>query len=144
MTKYIILDLDSTLANIDHRLKYIKSDVKDWNSFYSQIPKDKVNKEIADITRLFNNNGYKILIFTGRPERTREDTVKWLSNYYIPFDVIFFRADGDHRPDYVIKQEMLKKVNKEDILCAIDDRTQCVDMYRKEGILCLQCADGNY
>ena len=142
--KYIILDLDSTLANIDHRLHFIQGDKKDWDSFYGNIPNDVLNEEIAHLARLFWKDTINILIFTGRPERTREDTINWLSKHCIFFDQIFFRKDGDYRKDYIIKKEMLDYFNKEDILFAVDDRQQCVDMYRSEGITCLQCADGKY
>jgi|TARA_R110000823_G_scaffold205986_1_gene336775 hypothetical protein len=51
-------------------------------------------------------------------------------------------------PDYEIKQGMLdgilNHVSKENILYAVDDRQQVVDMWRSNGITCLQCAVGNF
>ena len=53
-----------------------------------------------------------------------------------------------HDPDYQIKQEMLdyilKTVDKKNILCAVDDRKRVVDMWRANGITCLQVAEGNF
>lgn len=40
--KYIIVDLDGTLANIDHRLHYIKQNKPDWNAFYGACKDDTV------------------------------------------------------------------------------------------------------
>ena len=56
------------------------------------------------------------------------------------------RVDGDHRPDYLVKREAIERLraNGWDPVLAIEDRRQVVDMYRAEGLICLQCAEGNF
>lgn len=53
-----------------------------------------------------------------------------------------------HDPDKDIKQDMLneilKIVDKSNILFAVDDRQRVVDMWRSNGITCLQVAEGNF
>ena len=53
-----------------------------------------------------------------------------------------------HDPDHQIKQEMLddilKTVDKSNILYAVDDRQRVVDMWRSNGLTCLQVAEGNF
>jgi hypothetical protein len=53
-----------------------------------------------------------------------------------------------HDPDKDIKQDMLneilKTVDKRNILFAVDDRQRVVDMWRSNGITCLQVAEGNF
>ena len=49
MKKAIIFDIDGTLANLDHRLRHILNEPKDWDSFYRDIDKDQ---PIAPITLL--------------------------------------------------------------------------------------------
>ena len=53
-----------------------------------------------------------------------------------------------HDPDHQIKQEMLdeilKTVDKKNILYAVDDRQRVVDMWRSNGLTCLQVAEGNF
>ena len=53
-----------------------------------------------------------------------------------------------HDPDSEIKQDMLneilKTVDKRNILFAVDDRKRVVDMWRANGITCLQVAEGNF
>ena len=53
-----------------------------------------------------------------------------------------------HDPDKDIKQDMfneiLKTVDKSNILFAVDDRQRVVDMWRSNGITCLQVAEGNF
>lgn len=57
------------------------------------------------------------------------------------FDVRM-RHLNDHRPDDVVKEEMLQQLRAEgkDILFVIDDRQKVVDMWRRNGLICLQMA----
>lgn len=41
--KAIIVDLDGTLCNAEHRKHYVEAKKKDWKSFYNGIAQDKPN-----------------------------------------------------------------------------------------------------
>ena len=63
--------------------------------------------------------------------------------------VLMMRPDKRrHDPDSEIKQDMLneilKIVDKKNITFAVDDRQRVVDMWRANGITCLQVAEGNF
>ena len=49
------------------------------------------------------------MVVTGRPERTRKDTEKWLRKHGVPFHVLHMRGDGDRRPDSEVKKDILDK-----------------------------------
>ena len=78
MNKTVIFDLDGTLALIDERRKIsIKSNGKmDWDIFFNpnNIELDKPNWPVIKTLRLFNENGFTIVIFSGRSEVTEEAT----------------------------------------------------------------------
>ena len=62
---------------------------------------------------------------------------------------LFMRPDERrHDPDHQIKQgmlgEILKTVDKKNIMYAVDDRQRVVDMWRANGLTCLQVAEGNF
>jgi hypothetical protein len=68
-------------------------------------------------------------------------TEEWLAKYGIPYDALYMRKDGDYRRDSVFKQELLDNIRKggEDIIERVyDDRNQVVDMWRANGIDCIQ------
>ena len=74
---------------------------------------------------------------------TRESIERHIDTYLI------MRPDERrHDPDHQIKQEMLaeilKTVDKSNILYAVDDRQRVVDMWRSNGLTCLQVAEGNF
>ena len=140
MSRNIIFDIDGTLADPKDRLHFLEK--KDWNSFYDACLDDAPIHHVIYLLQELKKN-HRIIILTGRPERIKDKTLQWLKANNISFDEIYFRKNGDYRPDYEIKEEMLKTLNCS-IWFAVDDRKQVVDMFRKNNILCLQCKDGDY
>lgn len=145
----VIIDLDGTLCNIDHRKHYIEGDVKDWKSFNEDVTKDKVNIWCRELVRSLYICNIQIIYVTGREgtQKTIENTAKWLNkNGCSHCAHIFFRKEKDYRPDYVIKKEIYDlKINYNyDVLFAVDDRKQVVNMWRELGLTCLQCDEGDY
>ena len=147
----IIVDLDGTLCNIDHRIHHIK-DRRNWDAFFAGIPQDTPYQAIQEIIWAFANQDesvaadkIKIIFVSGRPEKTRQDTKDWLYSHcsiYIDSDDTFdlrMRPDNDFRPDTIIKSEILDQLLREDyeILFALDDRPSVVAMWRSRGIFVL-------
>ena len=69
--KTVIFDLDGTLANIDvRRDKSLKPNGKiDWDIFASPLSIeswDEPNLPVIKMAQLFHNDGFKIVIFSGR------------------------------------------------------------------------------
>lgn len=138
----VIFDLDGTLADITHRLHYIKNGNRDWDSFFDNCDRDTPVDPICRLLRMISQHAYRIVIVSGRSDIVREKTILWLQENQLPFSQIIMRPHGDHRPDDVVKEEILDKLLSEnhDILFAVDDRQRVVDMWRRRGITCLQCA----
>ena len=145
----IIVDLDGTLCNIDHRLHYVKKDIEgqkpNWAAFFRGIPRDDVNEWCASIVRKFNTT-HQIVYCSGRSEAEREMSEDWLKKNDLWFGHLFMRSAGDSRPDNVVKEILLDF----DILpqfipeFMIDDRKSVTQMWRQRGFICLQCAEGNF
>jgi hypothetical protein len=43
-----------------------------------------------------------------------------------------------------VKREMLTGLDKSKILFVVEDRNRVVEMWRSEGLVCLQCAPGEF
>jgi len=122
-----------------------KKITKNWDAYYQNIEKDKLVGPINVLVWALYAAGYKILIVSGRPtDKAGKETVAWLEKYSIPYEHIFMRGGGDHRPDYIVKKEILDRLPAHRILFTIDDRDQVVQMWRKNGLACLQVAEGNF
>lgn len=139
----IICDLDGTLCNIDHRLKWIKDGKKNWPMFFNGIPEDGCNEWCAHI---LNSNKLPVVLCSGRGEEYRSMTKLWLDGHLIMYNHLFMRGLGDHRQDSIVKEILLdfEILTRYKPLFAIDDRQQVVDMWRRRGIVTLQCAKGDF
>jgi hypothetical protein len=91
-------------------------------------------------------SGYKVILVSGRSigHGCGLKTEDWLLEHHVPYDWLFMRADGDHRPDHQIKEEILQHLPIGSIRYVLDDRDQVVAMWRKHGLRCLQVAPGGF
>jgi len=138
----IIVDLDGTLCNADHRKHHIEN--KRWDLFYENLVHDEINQWCFEIiTRMV---GFTILFVSGRPEDHRHISNEWLSKYGLGHYPLFMRKADDYRKDSIIKEEIYRRdiEPKYNVIFCIDDRKQVVDMWRSIGLTCLQCDDGNF
>ncbi|MDH5721958.1 MAG: polynucleotide kinase [Alphaproteobacteria bacterium] len=145
--KTIIFDIDGTLAEITHRRKFLEQEKKDWKSFNDKMGDDTPNDPVVELYKtLWETGKYEIIIISGRTEKYRELTEQWFIWNDIPFETLHMRPNGDYRADHIIKEELLERFKSEgkDILFVVDDRQQVVDMWRRNGITCLQCAEGDF
>ena len=155
MRPVYISDIDGTVANIDHRLHYIKGPDKDWDCFFDACTEDAPIPEVIETLRLLSRSGLsllnspRIIYVTGRSERIRQETIVWLAINKCPDGDLYMRQEGDHRQDDIVKSEILDNLlesglDQKDILGVFEDRQQVVDMWRKRGLRVFQVSKGNY
>jgi hypothetical protein len=146
--RYIICDLDGTLANVDHRREYFPDGKLNWKKFHSEIINDSVNKWCELIlNKFFFDKDLEIILLSGRSEDYRDVTLEWLKKHNINYHYLFMRKSKDNRKDSIVKEELYEECKKRftgEVLFVIDDRQQVVDMWRKKGLTCLQCDVGNF
>ena len=152
MDQIYIFDLDSTLANIDHRLPYRASRDDPQGEFNLRCVDDAPIPHMVSIYRLLYGSGARCTIWTGRTEAVRQQTQGWLNRHVFQGDTphntgLRMRPLGDTRQDNVLKEEWLLGLApsvRAKIACAFDDRDRVVAMYRRHGVPCLQVAPGNF
>lgn len=142
-----IFDLDGTLANIEHRLHHIKGEKKDWDAFFAACVKDEPIRQTIDVLNALAIADGWIIISSGRSDIVRKETLDWLRVNGVDYDHLIMRKHGDHRPDEVIKEEWLTQNffgPRENIVAVFDDRKRVVDMWRRNGLVCYQVAEGEF
>ena len=153
MNKTVIFDLDGTLALIDKRreISTMSNGKMDWDTFFDpkNISLDIPNVSVIETAKLFKNNGFDIVIFSGRSERTKDATEDWLDKFRVPFDVLKMRPTSKEfkfMRDDDLKEGWLNELfpNKSDIFAVFDDRNKVVEMWRRNGLTCFQVADGDF
>ena len=173
MKNTVIFDLDGTLAFIDKRRIKAGSpsgntptpSKMDWDVFFDpdNIKLDDPNPPVIKLAQMFKADGFKVVIFSGRNDRSFHTTKDWLKTHNVPFDLLVMRPDkfkdeswpiaaGNpatpamrFMPDEILKKEMLDTfVDINDVFLVVDDRQKVVDMWRDLGLNTWQVAPGNF
>lgn len=152
----VIFDLDGTLADVRHRLPLIKKKPPDWAAFFDAGSGDPVIESSVRLLEMIHwygreyGEGFevspRIFVCSGRPDSHRSQAEEWLTRVLgdvSKFVTLLMRAAGDHRPDYIIKKEMLDGIRGQGYkpLFSVDDRPSVVKMWRAEGVPCFAADD---
>lgn len=141
--KNIIVDLDGTLANCDHRVHHVRKTDPDWDSFWKGCKNDLANTWCVSLISAMINAGFHVFVVSARSRHTEVETVEWFRDHNLihpQISVILVRAFGDSTPDQELKRAWLKGFeHRDETAFVVDDRQKVVDMWRQEGMTCLQC-----
>lgn len=155
----IVFDIDGTLADCDHRRKFVVKDhpdnprpgKKDFKAFYAAMGEDPCIRHMLMLHNMFYMHGWQIVYCTGRPDTYADITLNWLREHgFLGVDdaIMLMRPEDQlFIPDYEVKQQMFDQLTGEmgfRIHMVFDDRQQVVDMWRRNGVPCMQVADGNF
>lgn len=128
-----VFDLDGTLADVRHRLRFLRRRPRDWDAFFRAAVADPPLAEGIALA-LDSAADHEVVYLTGRPERCRRDTVEWLSRHGLPGGRLLMRSDGDRRPARVTKPELLRGLSRgRSVALVVDDDHQVCDAYEAAG-----------
>ena len=144
----VIFDLDGTLANIDKRRTLATKNGKmNWNVFFNpdNIDLDTPNQAVINMANILYSQDYIIYILSGRSDKTYQATIAWLDKHKVNYDLLIMRPQNQlYKKDSDLKQGWLDTIGKDRVSMVFDDRNQVVDMWRKNGLTCMQVAPGNF
>lgn len=134
LPKAVICDLDGTLSLLNGRDPYNAA----------TCDNDLLNAPVASVLQMAKAQGYKVILLSGREDKYREPTLRFLAKHQIDYDLLLMRTTNDFRKDNIIKRELFEQEiqGKYFINFLLDDRNQVVDMWRKD--LHLPCFQVNY
>ena len=149
MTKAIIVDIDGTIADCSARLHHIKGPNRDWGKFWVGMENDLPIQHVIQLVRAMwrmrmvggSQEHIEIIVVTARDKGVEHQTVEWLKRH-IPYDQLYMREANDFRKDAIVKKELLDQIRARgyDVLFALEDRDHNVEMFRANGVPCLQVA----
>lgn len=146
--KLILTDLDGTLADISHRQHFLEIKPRNWTAFLKaeEKMKDLPFNDVIWLINLLYTLGNTVLVATARSEDERPESEKWLKKHGVLYHEMYMRESNDYRDDSIVKKEMLEKIENKygTPFMVFDDRDRVVDMWRKNGIRCFQCAPGDF
>lgn len=120
-----IIDIDGVLADVRHRLRHLSERPKDWDAFFAAADRDPAYPEgIALVHRLADD--HEILYLSGRPERCRAATEKWLGDQGAPPGRLHLRSDADRRPARIMKVEVVRAIHEHRTVALVVDDDEAV------------------
>lgn len=143
----IIVDIDGTIADNEWRSHHLRQKDKNWVAYKAGVMEDEPIQDILFILRAMLRSGCRAVLCTGRGEEERADTEAWLAKHGLYwFQGLYMRPAADHRPDYIIKTELLAKIREDgfDPQIVFEDRNSVVEMWRSLGLRCLQVKPGDF
>lgn len=142
MEKIVICDIDGTIADTTHRLKYVVAPegatdfVKDWKGFFAAMGDDPVREDVALRLKQLHKDGYTIAFVSGRPDTYFNQTIEWLVRNGLDFVwILFMRSANDSRPDTEVKAKIYDQYFADKkVELVIDDRPSVIRMWREKGL----------
>jgi hypothetical protein len=139
MRECVIFDLDGTFAFLGDRSPYDAS----------RAEGDEVNEAVHFVYEAIRRGKPKtaVLLVSGREDRWRAETERWLERHGIIAEGLFMRRAGDRRKDTVVKREIYERhiAGHYTVRVVFDDRDQVVRLWRDElDLPCFQVAWGNF
>jgi len=128
-----VFDIDGVLADVRHRLHHIEGHHQRWERFFQAAGRDPLLEEGAQRLRdaLVDHD---VIYLTGRPERTRRLTERWLARHGLPTGPLLMRPDDDDRPARYLKRSVLRRLSRtREVVSVLDDDPAVVSVLAADG-----------
>lgn len=107
----VVFDLDGSLSDTRHRDHYLDGD-KDWDLYLDACGYDPPIEAATWLASQLRR-GNRIFCVTGRSERVRTATERWLIEHNVPWDELLMRSVHDFRPNVEIKVEHAQRIKRD-------------------------------
>ena len=91
-----VVDLDGVVADVRHRLHHLSGGRKDWPAFFAAAPDDGLLAEGSETVHRLAEV-YDVAYLSGRPERLRAVTQRWLHEQQLPDGQLLLRPTATTR-----------------------------------------------
>jgi predicted kinase len=141
--KAIIVDLDGTLCDINHRREHVIQKPKNWKAFFAGISEDKVNRAVYDISQSYYTLGDKVILVSGRGEEYRNETEAWLKKNNVKYHWLLMRPYNNREDDDIIKENIYRTYIEPyfNVLFVLDDRKRVGRMWYRIGLTVFMVGD---
>lgn len=130
-----VFDIDGVLADVRHRLHFLDTRPRDWDAFFAAVGADGVLPQGVHAVQEAIADDLGIVYLTGRPERRRMDTVRWLDAWGLPDAELLMRPDTDRRPARLFKVAALRRLSsRAEVAYLVDDDPEVADAVTAAGV----------
>lgn len=125
LRRAVIFDLDGTLCKLNRH----------WSDYHLLGTDDPI-AATTTLCRWARKDGELVIMLTGRPEYWRADTMKWLKEYGIHYDILIMRDASDRRSNEGYKRDVYERQIAPyfRVLFVAEDNPKSVRMFRELGL----------
>ena len=138
--KAIVIDLDSTLYNVDkidtERTIYCQDNADRWEYFHQHLHEAELNMWCYNIIyAMYKYYNVQVIFVTARVNTWMDKTIEQLNELNIDYE-LYMRMDGDYSSTSEVKKDILRDyiLDNYDVIFAIDDIQENCDMFKELGI----------
>ena len=122
----VVFDVDGTLM--------LNESGRGWFD-YSRVLDDTPNTSVVHLAKALANDGWEIVVVSGREDTCEADTRESLRRAGVPFSDLFMRETDDHRVDSKVKYEIYDQYLRDhNVALWVDDRPSVIRMVEQLGI----------
>ena len=140
----IIVDIDGTAADDFWRKHTYLHPQKNWDEINAMAKYDAPHLWCQELVWAMSARGFHVIFLTARNANARAVTEQWLlANIGPTVDYsLRLRDDGDVKDDWMFKETVYRTEIEPyfDIVMCLDDKQANIDMWRRIGLIALQCA----
>lgn len=137
----VLVDLEGTLTDSDHRIKYWEA--KDYDTWNNLLYADRPNSPVIDLVVELSMH-CRIFIATAKPVQYKKEIHAWLDEHLpIKPDVVMMRPEGNKETSPDLKESWVISLaaHNQTIALAIDDRSDVINMYRDKGLITIDASN---
>lgn len=109
-TALAVFDVDGVLADVEHRRHHVEGGRRDWAAFFAAAADDPPLDRGVALVRQAQRDGLVVVYLSGRPERLRDVTARWLEQHGCPPGELVLRPDDDRSPAVRLKTALLRQI----------------------------------
>ena len=141
----ILMDLDGTLCDVEHRRQYVATKPRNWDAFNAGIANDNPIPQVLEVFNALKDR-FAIFFVSGRSDDYRDATVQWLEKHGITeydYNGLLMRKCGDFRDDAIVKGELADQIEENyNIFAVFDDRRRVVEEWLRRGYFVFDVGQG--
>jgi hypothetical protein len=138
-----VFDIDGVLADAAHRQHLIRGRGRNWHLFFEMCGKDALIEEVANMGHLLDP-AMRIVLCTARPQSVAGETLQWLEEHGVRWDLLVMREHGDFSFAVEFKQYTVAELRAYGFTpcMAVEDDPRNKAMFDAEGIPCIYIHSG--
>ena len=141
----VVFDMDGVLSNASGRQHHLRRPRRDWDAFFEAVGEDELIAEVARLLDVLDPD-LRVVLLTARPIRVQPQTLRWLAEHDLRWDLLVMRPQGDYGAARDFKREAVADLRAYgfDLRLAFEDDRRNVDMFHRQGVPCIYIHSGYY